>query len=86
MYFLLEEMIKAAESRNNIKFEKLNTYFDFVMPSASKNRYCQQTIDYDNCRQSCACSFWPMFSGADKTERYIQDAKDRLARIPKPEQ
>lgn len=72
MYELLEQMLENAEKGAKETVLELNRSFEKLVPHVFGDPPTELDLEYDNCRQSCIL-------------QYIPDARERFARIPKPQ-
>jgi|GEM_PF-2437506 len=82
LYGMLKEMVGLLEKKDFKGISKLNKSFELVykkvFPPPNKE---ELPLEYDNCRQSCIAPI----SLSEVYEIALADAKERLSRIPEPE-
>ncbi len=82
LYVVLEEMVRCAQKGDMKAVLRLNRAYEKLNPRELYRCMTEEVAgEYDNCRQSCTMiGILPL-----PRERMLEDAKDRFARIPKPE-
>lgn len=83
LYVVLEQMVGCAQAGDAKAVFRLNQEYERLNPQVLYKRMSEKVAgDYDNCRQSCTLIGTFLMPN---TEQALQDAKERFARIPRPQ-
>lgn len=80
MYTLLGEMIESAEKGERERVLQLNKVYDILSRRAYSWPPTGLDLAYENCRQSGLFSV----TMPELRDEFLEDARERYARIPKP--
>ena len=88
MRHLLEEMVEAADEGDKDRVIELDSSYEALEHQVyGKDFENPLRLQYDNCRQSCVMSVGGILKGVlkDQHDKLVADAKERLSKIPEPE-
>ena len=80
MYRLLEQMVEGTVQGDKKNVLRLSAELHAIMPDVATTCSTPLFLEYDRCKQSCVM----YFEMPDMRDAFLEDAKGRFSKIPKP--